>query len=160
MNQTANQYSSGSAAQIPLPFFPPVGSYNHVYTPFNPAQLPISNPLSLVTVAVTPPQIIRQSVAGVVPLTSLPTPGLYPQPLVPAQLTTPAALPQASQAPSFNDANNDASSWSEHEGDDRRKYWYNRVTQVRTPARVYQPSSALPPPPPSSRQAPMINLSA
>jgi uncharacterized membrane protein len=122
------QYSYESTSQMAPQFYPPVGNY--IYTPFNPTQLPIpSNPLSLVTVAITPPQIIRtpQSVTAGVPLTSHPTPGLYGQTLG----TTPAALSQAPQTPSFNDANNDASSWTEHEGDDGRKYWYNRVTQVR-----------------------------
>jgi hypothetical protein len=96
------QYSYESTSQMAPQFYPPVGNY--IYTPFNPTQLPIpSNPLSH------------------------PTPGLYGQTLG----TTPAALSQAPQTPSFNDANNDASSWTEHEGDDGRKYWYNRVTQVR-----------------------------
>jgi hypothetical protein len=124
------------------------------YTPFNPTQLPSPDPLSQVTVALAPPNSVR-------PLTTVcgtpmqaPAPVSLPNPLslynpaavaaammVNVPLVTPSAIaaPPPAQPPSFNDANNDVSSWTEHEGADGRKYWHNRVTQVS------RSSSSLPP---------------
>jgi pre-mRNA-processing factor 40 len=45
-----------------------------------------------------------------------------------------AGAPAASNAPPavVGDPNNDVSSWSEHDAEDKRKYWYNRVTGTST----------------------------
>ena len=121
---------------------------SHVYTPFNSIQQSsLTNPLSQVTVAISP-QLIRPSqpiIPGVPIGTNLHNVGglgnmngsgssanVYSTGTIqmmgnlPNQTITPSQPPQ----PSFNDANNDASSWTEHEGDDGRIYWHNRVTKV------------------------------
>lgn len=113
----------------------------HFYTPFthstttNPSAASL-NPLSQVTVAITPPQLIRPShtvMVGVpVPshISAAPaTATIYPTATVPT-VATPAVQ---QQTPSFHDANNDVSSWTEHVGDDGRTYWHNRVTKVPFP---------------------------
>lgn len=53
---------------------------------------------------------------------------------------TPRGIPQFTGAPAASnpppavvgDPNNDVSSWSEHDAEDKRKYWYNRVTGTST----------------------------
>ena len=41
--------------------------------------------------------------------------------------------PAPAPAPvAVGDPNNEVSSWSEHEAEDKRKYWYNRVTGTST----------------------------
>lgn len=108
----------------------PQGAYPaQYYTPFNqstPSQN--SNPLSQVTIAITPPQLIRPSHTVMV---GVPIPSQVSVPPTTAQIPYAAAasVPQQ-QTPSFHDANNDVLSWTEHVGDDGRTYWHNRVTKV------------------------------
>lgn len=44
----------------------------------------------------------------------------------------PGPVPAAAAPAVVGDPNNDVASWSEHDAEDKRKYWYNRVTGTST----------------------------
>jgi hypothetical protein len=121
---------SGQQQQISGLGFPPT----QYYTPFNPGHIPnSSNPLSQVTVAITPSQLIRPPQTVVLPIAPVPmngVPGMYPAGTAPIATQNGTVSAQPQQPPTLNDANNDASSWTEHEGEDGRIYWHNRATKV------------------------------
>lgn len=87
-----------------------------------------------------PPSVLAGAAGRGIPLqamvgpSGLGLPGSFPQSMGRGIILS--ALPRG-QAPalapvSVGDPNNEVSSWSEHEAEDKRKYWYNRVTGTST----------------------------
>lgn len=141
-------------AFVPAPYQPvhtnvmPPSLHQPFYPTFNP-NLPnmMMQPrgiLNQVTVSVNPPPFMRPLPGGMLPpprsspMMMPPGGGFLPMSMQiplgqgpmhaqPLQTLQPALV---QPPPSLNDPNNDASMWTEHEPEDGRTYWHNRITKV------------------------------